>query len=271
MKIGYIFDFDDTLAHTEGSIGVARFLDGVPVDPHEWLAELGIPESHVFELHDSGDRHAAYLSSAGFREYVSATKPLASAGVLRMVEPGKEVGYGLEDVVDFSQIIDIVNPTPIGDVVKIAKKAAQMGHLVGVVTGRKGEGSTVSLDGSSHPITTRQQIQKFLAMQGIPVALEDVYGVGHMPGTVASNKATVIQRMFIDKYGLEAVKFYDDDGNNLHAVSALESVETRVSVFDTRGSLAGSEVRDIVESARRRRKQSSDWTRVRKLAKLVPK
>ena len=268
MKTGYIFDFDDTLAHTEGSIGVARFLDGEPVDPHEWLAELGIPESHVFELHDSGDRHAAYLSSAGFREYVTATKPLLSAGVLRIVEPGKEKGFELEDVVDFSQIIDIVNPVPIGDVVSIAKKAAMASHVVGVITGRKGEGYTVSLDGGRHPITTRQQIQKFLAMQGVPVAMEDIYGVGHMPGTVASNKAAIVQRMFIDKYGLDAVKFYDDDGNNLSSVSALDSTETRVSVFDTRGSMVGAEVKDIVESARRRRRQTSDWTRVRQLAKL---
>lgn len=271
MKIGYIFDFDDTLAHTEGSIGVARFLDGMPVDPHEWLNELGIPESHVFKFHDLGDSHAAYLSSAGFREYVAATKPLLSAGVLKMVEPGKERGYDLEDVVDFSQIIDIVNPVPIGNVVSIAKKAVQAGHVVGVVTGRKGEGHTVSLDGGRHPITTRQQIQKFLAMQGVPLAVEDIYGVGHMPGTVASNKATVIQRMFIDKYGLEAVKFYDDDSNNLSAVSSLDSVETRVSVFDTRGSMVGAEVKNIVESARRRRRQSSGWMRVRQLAKLVPK
>jgi len=271
MKTGYIFDFDDTLAHTEGSIGVARFLDGEPVDPHEWLAELRIPESHVFELHDSGDRHAAYLSSAGFREYVTATKSQLSAGVLRIVEPGKERGYDLEDVIDFSQIIDIVNPTPIGEVVAVAKRAVQDGHVVGVVTGRKGMGTTVGLDGKQHPITTRSQIQKFLAMQGVPVALEDIYGVGHMPGTVASNKARVVQSQFIGKYGLEAVKFYDDDGNNLSAVSALDSVEARVSVFDTRGSLEGADVRGIVESARRRRRQSSDWTRVRQLAKLVPK
>jgi phosphoglycolate phosphatase-like HAD superfamily hydrolase len=268
MKTAYIFDFDDTLAHTEGSIGIARFIEGEPVDPREWLRELGIPESHVMEYHDSGNRHAAYLTSAGFREYVASSKPFIANGDLRTVEPGKETGYGVEDVIDFSQIIDIVNPTPIGEVVAVAKRAVQDGHVVGVVTGRKGMGTTVGLDGKQHPITTRSQIQKFLAMQGVPVALEDIYGVGHMPGTVASNKARVVQSQFIDKYGVDRVKFYDDDGHNLDSVAALDSVEVRVSVFDTRHSLSGSEVKDIVEMARRRRSQSRDWSRTRELAKL---
>lgn len=268
MKIGYIFDFDDTLAHTDSCIGVARFLDGVPVDPREWLEELGIPESHVIDFHDSGDRHAAYLSSAGFREYVSTVKPLVSSGVLKTLEPGKEMGYDLEDVIDFSRAVDVTNPVPIESTVKIARRASLEGHVVGVVTGRKGEGTTVDLEGEHHPITTRQQIQKFLAMAGVIVPLEDIYGVGHMPGTVASNKAAVVREMFIEKYGLDSVKFYDDDDNNLRSVSALDSVGTRVDVIDTKHGHSGDNVTGIVESARRRRRQSSDWARARQLAKL---
>jgi len=264
----YIFDFDDTLAHTDGSIGIARFVDGENVEPDEWLNELGVDKSYVIGYESTNNALAAYLNSSGFREYVVATKPALANKSLSTVAPMKMTGFGVEDVIDFSRVSDVVNPRPLEHIVTIARNAVANGHIVGVITGRSGQGTTIGMDGTRKPVTTRKQIQKFLALQGVLVSMEDIYGVGHMPGSVASNKAKITFSQFIEKYDANIVKFYDDDSNNLSSVATLDSPTTRVSVFDTTQNVYECNVTKLVESARRRRLQVSDWDRVRKMAKI---
>lgn len=268
MNTVYIFDFDDTLAHTDGSIGIARFVDGKSIKPAVWLDELGIPESYVISYENVNNAQAVYLNSSGFREYITTTKPALMNKSLSVVGPKKMTGFGIEDVIDFSRVSDVVNPRPIDHVIAIARNAVAGGHIVGVITGRAGQGFSIGMNGDKKTVTTRAQIQKFLASQGVLVSMEDIYGVGHIQGSVASNKAKIVLTQFIEKYDASTVKFYDDDGNNLVSVAALDSSTVRVNVFDTTQNISESNVTKFVESARRRRAQVVSWDRARKLAKV---
>ena len=263
---GYVFDFDDTLAHTDNFVGIARIENGKPVSPERWLSEAGIRHGDVerFEIH--GNRHAAYITSAAFAKYVTATREHVHAGDLRVHEPGRESGYGLEDLVDFSDFSRVSSPRPITKVIDIARRVFSEGHVIGVITGRKAQGSVVSMDGKAHRVSIRDEIQRFLAENGVAVAVEDIHGVGHLPGTVAGNKASVLKSSFIEKYDLSVVNFYDDDDSNLRAVAGVTGA--RVNVHDSKGHVTLGEVRSILEAARSRRSQRKGLGRMWTLSGL---
>jgi len=260
----YVFDFDDTLAHTEGTIGISHFEHGQPQDPLEWLDTLGVSRSHVVHVSNYASCNAVYIDSAGFREYVSAVKKIDG---LHAREVGTETGIGTEDVLDFSQINDLESAKPLDGIVEIARLASARGDIVGVITGRKGEGSVLGLDGRRHPVTTRMDIHRFLSSLGIIIDPEDIYGVGHMPGPVSANKKAVILREFIEKYDPEETIFYDDDSHNLAEVSSLSS-QYPVVVHDTKIMKEHSApwLTGLVERARLRRKETEAWARARRMS-----
>lgn len=263
MKV-YVFDFDDTLAHTEGTIGISHFEHGQPLDPMEWLEELGINRSHVVELKRYSRCNAVYIDSSGFREYVSAVKNHVD---VRAVEVGKETGVGVEDILDFSHINDLEGAKPLKGMVEIARLASARGDIVGVVTGRKGGGSVLGLDGRRHNVTTRQEIHKFLSSLGVVIDPEDIHGVGHMPGAVATNKKLVVLKEFIEKYDPDETIFYDDDNQNLSEVGSLSSLYP-VVVHDAKVMQEHSDpwLSGIVERAKARRMETGSWSRARRMA-----
>jgi FMN phosphatase YigB (HAD superfamily) len=260
----YVFDFDDTLAHTEGEIGVSHFEHGVPKDPMEWFDEIGLNRLHVLSVRNYSRCNVAYLDSSGFREYIATVKAL---GDVQIRDVGKETGVGKEDVLDFSHINDLKGAQPIDSIVEIARLASSRGDIVGVVTARKGMGFVDGLDGRRHPVTTRPDIHRFLAGLGVAIDPEDIFGVGHMPGPVSSNKREVVLSEFILKYNPEETIFYDDDGHNLREVSSLAS-QYPVVVHDARIVKEQSTpwLTGIVERARLRRRESEAWSRTRRLS-----
>ena len=262
MKV-YVFDFDDTLAHTEGTIGISHFEHGESLDPYEWLDELGVSRSYIMYSRRYPSCNAVYVNSAGFREYVSAVK---SHGGVHAREIGTETGVGVEDVLDFSHINDLESAKPLQGMVEIARLASARGDIVGVVTGRKGGGFVMGLDGRRHPVTTRQEIHRFLSGLGVIIDPEDIHGVGHMPGTVASNKKRVILAEFIEKYEPDETIFYDDDNQNLDEVSSLSS-QHPVVVHDAKivKEQATPWLTGIVERAKLRRRETDSWARARRM------
>jgi hypothetical protein len=260
----YVFDFDDTLAHTEGSIGISHFEHGQAGDPLDWLDELGVSRSHVLNVKNYPTCNVAYVDSAGFREYVAAVK---KRGGVHAREVGTETGIGTEDILDFSHINDLEGAKPIQGIVEVARLASARGDIVGVVTGRKGDGFVLGLDGRRHPVNTRADIHRFLSGLGVIIDPEDIYGVGHMPGPVSSNKKMVVLREFIEKYDPEETIFYDDDGQNLEEVSSL-STQYPVVVHDTRIVKEQSTpwLTGIVERARLRRRETEAWARARRMS-----
>lgn len=262
----YVFDFDDTLAHTDGAIGVAHFEHGECKDPVEWLESIGLQRSHVMYVRKYPACNAAYIDTAGFREYTAIIR----LGVnVQIREAGEGTGIGIEDVLDFSHVNDMRGATPITKVVDIARKAAASGHIIGVITGRRGSGNVMGLDSVNHPITTKQDIQGFLARNGVPVEMADIWGVGHLPGSVANNKASVMLRHFIEKYQPDEVIFYDDDDLNIRAVEAL-SDSYRITVHDTKtmSESFNPRITSLVERARERRLSRERWSTCRRLANV---
>lgn len=262
----YVFDFDDTLAHTDGAIGIAHFEQGVCQDPVEWLESLGLRRSRVMYVNRYPHCNAAFIDTAGFREYTAIIR-LGAQTTVR--EAGNETGVGSEDILDFSRVNDMRGATPIAKIMDVARKASASGHIVGVITGRRGAGSVSGLDGVEHPITTRQDVQKFLASNGVFIESSDIWGVGHMPGGVANNKADVLLRHFIERYDPDEVIFYDDDDLNVAAVEAL-SDSYKVTVHDTKAMSESSNPRivSLVERSRARRLERERWLTCRRLANV---
>lgn len=262
----YVFDFDDTLAHTDGAIGIAHFEQGVCQDPVEWLETIGIRRSSVMYVNRYPHCNAAFIDTAGFREYTAIIR-LGAPTVVR--EAGNETGIGTEDILDFSHVNDMRGAKPIQKILDIARKASAAGHIVGVITGRRGEGSVMGLDGAEHFITTRQDIQGFLARNGVIVESSDIWGVGHMPGGVPANKASVLLRHFIEKYDPDEVIFYDDDDLNIAAAEAL-SDSFDIIVHDTKAmsESANPRITSLVERAKGRRLERERWSTCRRLANV---
>lgn len=263
MKV-FVFDFDDTLAHTEGTIGIAHFEHGESTDPIEWLEDIGLNRSYIVFAKKYPHCNAAYINTAGFREY---TKIIRSGNIgTTPREIGQETGVGTEDVLDFSHVNDLEGATAIPGIMEIARKASTGDNIVGVVTGRRGGGTVMCLDGNERPVNTRRDIQGFLARHGVLVEMADIYGVGHMPGPVSANKTNVILDKFITKYKPDELVFYDDDDDNLQAVSALSS--HNVKVVDTKvvKETANPWISSLVERASQRRLNRGNWSRGRLLA-----
>jgi len=255
-----VFDFDDTLAHTDGTIRILHYENGEPKDTLAWLEQFGITGK-------PGPLGSVEITTGSFREYTKATDELISAGELRRQECGGFVRFVPTDVVDFSMTAKIRRPKVIDSTIAVAKQAFARGDIIGVITGRTGGESMTDIEGNEIKITNATNIRRFMSKHGVPIALEDIHCVGSLPGGVPYNKAQAMRSGFIEKYSPDCVIFYDDDVLNLSSVGAIDQ---RIHCIDSReiGDGWGSPS-SVVDAARVRRKRVSGWTRSLEQAGII--
>ena len=247
-----VFDFDDTLAHSEGIIRVKHYEDRHSDGTGAWMKKLGIDFSR-------GLAGSAELTTSQYAKYVDAVSEMIQDGDLRVIGTGKDVPLGIIDVVDYTGVSRIINPIPISKIIKIAKSAFSRGEIVGIITARTGDGHAIDIAGNSVEINNRSGISEFMMSHGIPIQQEDIHCVGGRPGDSASNKAETMRTGFIEKYNPDMIIFYDDDSRNLKAVAA---VDERIHCIDSTSSNGEwGETNEIIEAGRRARRRVSEWSR----------
>jgi hypothetical protein len=255
-----VFDFDDTLAHTEGTIRILHYENGEPKDTTAWLGRFGITGK-------LGPLDSVEITTGSFREYTKATSSLISSGDLKRQEAGHRVQFVTTDVVDFSMTAKIRRPKVIDSTIAVARQAFARGDIIGIITGRTGGESMIDITGDEVKITNAADIRRFMTKHGVPVDVEDIHCVGSLPGGVPHNKAEAMRSGFVEKYSPDSIVFYDDDVLNLAAVGAIDS---RIHCIDSRdiGDGWGSPA-SVVDSARERRKRVSGWTRALERAGII--
>ena len=149
-----VFDFDDTLVHTNAPVGLMR--DG---------------------------KRVRDLTSMRFRDYI--------------LQPGESY--------DFSAANEVVDPRPIGAVLKVLRQVLAQGKDTVILTGRA--------DGAA--------VQRWLKTIGITIP---VFTVGHADAThtsIAQRKrdwlVTAIQQGYND------IEFFDDNSKNIQYAKTLKS------------------------------------------------
>jgi hypothetical protein len=149
-----VFDFDDTLVHTNAPVGLMR--DG---------------------------KRVRDLTSMRFRDYI--------------LQPGESY--------DFSAANEVVDPRPIGAVLKVMRQVLAQGKDTVILTGRA--------DGAA--------VQRWLKSIGITIP---VFTVGHADAThtsIAQRKrdwlVTAIQQGYND------IEFFDDNSKNIQYAKTLKS------------------------------------------------
>jgi hypothetical protein len=149
-----VFDFDDTLVHTNAPVGLMR--DG---------------------------KRVRDLTSMRFRDYI--------------LQPGESY--------DFSAANEVVDPRPIGAVLKVLRQVLAQGKDTVILTGRA--------DGAA--------VQRWLKSIGITIP---VFTVGHAEAThtsIAQRKrdwlVTAIQQGYND------IEFFDDNAKNIQYAKTLKS------------------------------------------------
>jgi hypothetical protein len=149
-----VFDFDDTLVHTNAPVGLMR--DG---------------------------KRVRDLTSMRFRDYI--------------LQPGESY--------DFSAANEVVDPRPIGAVLKVLRQVLAQGKDTVILTGRA--------DGAA--------VQRWLKSIGITIP---VFTVGHAEAThtsIAQRKrdwlVTAIQQGYND------IEFFDDNSKNIQYAKTLKS------------------------------------------------
>lgn len=264
---GYVFDFDETLASSDITIGISRLFNGSPVEPLEWLRDIGIDQSSVVGFKRFANHNAVYLNSKLFDEYVEKTNQNVTLGELHRCVPCHERLYGLEDVIDYSHITRVKNPIPIEAIMEIGRRAFANGHIVGVVSARSSRESP-SFDGTLVKSKCKEDIQAFLSRNGLPVQSEDIHCIGDLPGTIPNNKARTVLTEFIEKYNLDFVDFFDDSDANLLAVASLDNGSTRVDVHDSKNINGFNQFGWKLGSSIRRRSWRNNAKRARELSGL---
>lgn len=255
-----VFDFDDTLAHTEGIIRILHYENGEPQDTFSWLEQFGVTGK-------PGPLGSVEVSTGSFRDYTSATNELILSGELRRQEAGNPVKFVPTDVIDFSLTSKIKRPKAIENTIEVARQAFSRGDIIGVITGRTGGEFMFDIEGNEIKITNALDIRRFMSKHGIPVSLEDIHCVGSLPGGVPYNKAKVMKHGFIEKYSPETVIFYDDDALNLTTVGAIDS---RIHCIDSLNMGDGwGTASSVVDAGRNRRKRVSGWTRALEQAGII--
>ncbi len=255
-----VFDFDDTLAHTEGGIRILHYENGEPQDTVSWLEQFDVTGR-------LGPLGSVEVSTGRFRDYTKATNELISSGELRRQETGSHVQFVSTDVVDFSLTSKIRRPKAIEHTLEVARQAFSRGDIIGIITGRTGGESMFDIEGNEIKITNALDIRRFMSKHGIPVSLEDIHCVGSLPGGVPHNKAEAMKRGFMEKYSPTTIIFYDDDALNLAAVAAVDS---RVHCIDSLNIGDGwGTASSVVDAGRNRRKRVSGWTRALEQAGII--
>ena len=251
MAVAHVFDFDDTLSHSEAMIHARPFFNGQPVEMHRMPGLQGVRHSRLEYLSD------ALRYSLSSREFADLAKAIDSHGI-RAVEHGEDLGQGHTMSLDFSDIIQVDHSTskPIRSNMVHLERAASQGHDIWILTGRKSGGES--------------DIQDFIRTHGgVSLPLDRIICVGSWGGSTHKNKSKAFLTRIIPGGNYDEFHFYDDDTRNLDEVKQTVSPFGRVYVINSITGEVSSEAKDRVAKARERRTDGSDLRRVRKLSGIV--
>jgi hypothetical protein len=250
--IARVFDFDDTLASSRGFIRVLHCVGGQPANTKKWLGDMGLSG-------EPGPLGSIELSTEDYAHYAKLIQELLERDEIIVQKPEQKITRFPTDVVDYSGVSRLIDPRPIASTVNIAREAFSRGEILGIITGRSGLGWVYDVTRKKVEVDNRRDIASFMAKQGIALSLEDIHCVGDKPGGVPYNKAEAMRIGFVEKYDPDTIIFYDDDVRNLDAVG---SVDRRIRCVDSRGMTEGEDsTQDILEKAKRRRRNISQWSR----------
>lgn len=198
----FVFDFDDTLAETVASIGVAREYKGKDDALfREWLVK-----HDLFPVNEkvSNDLTYFYLTSEDFARYQKHAATNISENII--------------DHFDFTETasVDIRTTKQNKAIINILKKAEKAAKSRVIVVTARSNNEFNSPFGKVEP-TNRDDIAKFLQAAGTGVDSTQVYPVG---SSDPEAKVEIIKK-YIDSLGPKTVYFYDDNNLNVEAVHRL--------------------------------------------------
>ncbi len=246
MKTAHVFDYDDTLSHTDACIILYPYHNGVPTEIHRIPGLSGIR----FESLEHLPKGLKYSIST--LEFVKVSRAIEEHGVdVIQSHDGIPDGHSVE--LDFGDVIyvDEETATPISKNVHRLEKAAAGGSDIWVVTGRSPG--------------AEQGIQRFIeANAGVKVPLERVICVGGSGPTHKAKSQAFLTRV-IPGGPYAEIHFYDDDDRNLEAVKSDVSPFARVYAINSVTDAVESDAKDRAERARRRRREGDDLRRIRQL------
>jgi len=219
------FDFDDTLATTDSSIGV-RLREGGPI--HDLVKSKGI---HTVSTADGWD----WLNSENYEKLQSAFPFTFDCFEFDYTET---MSINLETIKPIQEIIEILRST-----------LDDPETLTIILTARSGY-SRVWSPSKKFWIKSRnrEDISSFLNSQGIIVPLERIHTVGDIGnegGDTAVAKADVLER-YANEYSLSEIILYDDSRRNIEEALKLPfrpSVDCQVVVKEIRDGMISRTIR----------------------------
>jgi len=229
----HVFDFDDTLAVSKNSNGIALFKDGKPAnitlrDMTTWLTDLGItkndllkgPNGKSVEETPNTKIWTAYITSNALAR-VKANKKFDNKYI---TGSGEIPNKGETLAIDFTPSSFIGKAKPIDPVINKLKNARDEGAQTVVMTARKGEGDGISMDGKTVPHSNIKDVKAYLKAHG--AMPDEVIGVS------GKNKGKEIeQEYFGTTNDPKEVHFYDDDEKNIDSVKKALVGKVNAEVF----------------------------------------
>ena len=199
----FVFDFDDTLAETVATIGVARINNGKNDDMfRDWLKSYDL-----FPLNEKTTSDGIkyfYLSSDDYATYQKAATESISEDTV--------------DLFDFAgtATVDVSTTKPHEKVAQLLKQAESgPKNRVIIVTARATGNIDTPFGGTN--ATNREDIANFLSGIGSGVNASQVFPVG----SSNPNAKVAVIRKYINALSPKNVYFYDDNDLNLDAVHQL--------------------------------------------------
>ena len=221
----FVFDFDDTLAETVASIGVAREYNKKDDTLfREWLVK-----HDLFPINEKKTAGLTYfyLSSEDFAKYQKYASDEISENIIDHFDFTATASVDLDTTKQNKSMINIL---------KRAEKAPK--SRVIIVTARSNN-EFDSPFGKVEP-TNRNDIAKFLQSAGAGVDGGQIFPVG---SSDPEAKVSII-RKYIDSLGPKTVYFYDDNNLNVDAVHRLCDVYGGVPNIVTYKIINGNPVLD---------------------------
>lgn len=216
----HVFDFDDTLAVSKNSNGIALFDDGKPAhgsaqDVATWLSGMGVhknellkgPNGKSIEETPHTKIWTAYVTSGALAK-VKSSKNFDNKYITGSGEIPKE---GETLAIDFTPSAFLGKAKPIDPVIDKLKKLNKEGAQTVVMTARKGEGEGTNMDGRQVPHSNIKDVKAYLKAHGAEP--DEVIGVA------GKNKGEKIKDDFLGTNNdPKEVHFYDDDEANIDSV-----------------------------------------------------
>ena len=249
MKIAHVFDYDDTLATSDYYIHVYPFHDGKPTEIHRISGLAGIPYEEL-EHSTSGSRY-----SFSTQQFVNVSKAIESNSI-KVIDTWSDLySSGHSVLLDFGSMIyvDKDSSEPIQKNMLKLEKAAESGCAIWIVTGRSPGGEA--------------RIQKFIKTHtGVNVLLSNIICVGGKgKGPTHTSKSQAFLTKILPSGPYEEIYFYDDDDRNLETVKSDVSPFARLYAVNSVTDKLTSDAKDRVARAQQRRKDDSDFRRIRQL------